>query len=269
MHFQQIDGLKYLTFDLLTDAGVRNAVFTRHGGVSQSPWAALNVGSTVGDDPQHVMRNKELTLQALHLPEQNIYDVWQVHGNDVVCAHAPRPSDQAHAKADAILTNQPGVSLMMRFADCVPVLLADPVRHVAGIVHAGWQGTVKRVVQTAVQVMTSQYGSRPRDVRAVIGPSIGPDHYVIGEDVIEHIKAGFGTDTQELLKLIPGKFSNGRANFDLWRANQLLLERAGVQHIQTAAICTACHVQDWYSHRQEQGKTGRFGVLVTLNSHHL
>jgi hypothetical protein len=166
------------------------------------------------------------------------------------------------------LTDQPGVSLMMRFADCVPILLADPVRHIAGIVHAGWQGTVRRVIQAAVHAMERQYGSQTSDVRAVIGPSIGPDHYLVGKDVIEQVQAGFGADSQQLLKPIPGELFTGKAYLDLWRANQLLLEELGVQHIQLAEICTACHVQDWYSHRQEQGKTGRFGVLVTLINTH-
>lgn len=268
MHFQQIDGLRYLTFDLLTEAGVRNAIFTRHGGVSHSPWAALNLGGTVGDDPRHVRRNRELTLQAMGLSNQSVFDVWQVHGSDVICAHAPRPDDQAHAGADAILTNQPDVSLMMRFADCVPILLADPVRHVAGIVHAGWQGTVNRVVQKAIHAMTAHYGSHTRDVRAVIGPSIGPDHYVVGQDVIKQVHAGFGADSEALIKPIPDKSVNGKAYLDLWRANQLLLEQVGVQRILLAEICTACHVQDWYSHRQEQGKTGRFGAVVTLDGYH-
>jgi YfiH family protein len=264
MHFQQIEALRYLTFDLLAEAGVRSAVFTRHGGVSQPPWAALNVGGTVGDDPQHVRRNKGLILQALELPEQSIYDVWQVHGTEVVCTDAPRPQDGMHSRADAILTNRPGVTLMMRFADCVPVLLADPVQRVAGIVHAGWQGTVNRVVQATIHTMTAHYGSYAPDLRAVIGPSIGPDHYVVGQDVIDQVKDSFGADAPGLLRPRNGELPNGKAYLDLWRANQIALEQAGVEHIQVSGICTACHVQDWYSHRHEQGKTGRFGVVVTL-----
>ncbi len=268
MHFQQINGLQYLTFDLLTEAGVRHGIFTRHGGVSQSPWASLNVGSTVGDDPQHVKRNKELTLEAMELPGHSVFDVWQVHGSEVVCAHAPRPFDQVHARADAILTDQAGVTLMMRFADCVPILLTDPVRRVVGIVHAGWQGTVRRVIQAAIHVMAEQYSSRPQNVRAVLGPSIGPDHYVVGREVIEQVRSEFGADAQEFLRPTPDESSSERAYLNLWRANQFLLEQVGVLNVQLAQICTACHVQDWYSHRQERGLTGRFGALVALNNHH-
>lgn len=268
MLFQQTDGLRFLTFDLLTEAGVRNAAFTRHGGVSESPWAALNVGGTVGDDPKHVQRNKELTLQALNLPADSVYDVWQVHGSDVVSTERPRLIDQAHLKADAILTSTPGVSLMMRFADCVPVLLADPLRRVAGLVHAGWQGTVKRTVQAAVHRMVSQYGCKAHDLRAVIGPSIGPDHYVVGSDVIDQVMESFGVDAARVLEPVDEGLPGSRARLNLWLANQLALEQAGVTQVQIAGICTACHVQDWYSHRQERGRTGRFGVIISLESDH-
>ena len=169
-------------------------MFTRQGGVSPQPWAALNVGGTVGDDPQRVLENRQRTFHALGLELESLYDVWQVHGTQVVCADAPRPAEQAHLRADAILTDRPGVTLFMRFADCVPVFLYDPTRKVIGLVHAGWKGTVQRAAAEAVAVMEAQYGSRADDILAAIGPSIGAHHYEVGAEVSSLVRQVFGAD---------------------------------------------------------------------------
>ena len=109
--------------------------------------------------------------------------------------------------------------------------------------------------------MKSAYRCNPADVIAGIGPSIGPDHYEIGPDVIAHVRRAFGADAEALLS--PNS-SSGRLHFDLWAANRLTLEQAGVNQIEVSGICTACHPEDWFSHRAEKGKTGRFGALISL-----
>ena len=130
--------------------GLCQAIFTRRGGVSPEPWAALNLGSTVGDSTsRRVRENRRRVLAAVGRDTKIGVDVWQVHGVNVVIADAPRPADAPHIKADVILTNNPGITVMMRFADCVPILLHDPVRKVVGIAHAGWMGTVKGTVRFA------------------------------------------------------------------------------------------------------------------------
>jgi hypothetical protein len=189
-----------------------------------------------------------------------MYDVWQVHSSEVVCTDRPRLPDARHLQADAILTDTPGVTLFMRFADCVPIMLHDPQKKVVGLVHAGWKGTVDHIVSIAVQTMQAKYYTRPEDIRACVGPSIGAHHYEIGPEVAARVHAAFGQDAGALLSTHNGS----SVHFDLWEANRLLLERAGVQHIQVAGICTACHLDDWYSHRGEKGKTGRFGVVIGL-----
>jgi hypothetical protein len=148
---------------------------------------------------------------------------------------------------------------MMRFADCVPVLLHDPVRGVVGLAHAGWMGTVRGTITAAVSAMQSGFGSAPEDIRAGIGPSIGPDHYQVGEDVAAQVRQAFGPDSDRLLAV-----RDGSIFFDLWAANRLHLQRAGVRQIELAGLCTACHLDDWYSHRAEHGRTGRFGALIAL-----
>jgi hypothetical protein len=257
MPFIQQNGLRYYQFDSLQ---IRHAVFTRQGGTSPEPWNSLNVGGTVGDEIERVRKNRLLSFEALGCKPESIFDVWQVHSADAVCADAPRPLHEPYQKADIILTDKPDVTLFMRFADCVPILVHDPVRDVAGIAHAGWLGTVRDVAGATVNTMRERYGSNPADVIACIGPSIGPDHYEVGEDVIAQVKGTFGGESEGML---PPR--NGRFYFDLWKANRSLLERAGVTRIELAGICTACRTDDWYSHRAEKGKTGRFGALISLS----
>jgi YfiH family protein len=259
MSFQADGELNYFQFDSL-DRALRQAVFTRRGGVSPEPWASLNMGGTVGDDPHNVKENRQRGLAILGCDENNVYDVWQVHGVDVVIARQPRPPDKPHIKADAILTDQPGLVLMMRFADCVPIFLYDPIRRVAGIVHAGWLGTVLGAALASVQAMQAEFGSAPANILAGIGPSIGPDHYEVGADVVSRVRRAFGIDASGLLAE-----RDGRTDFNLWAANRLQLERAGVKQIETAGLCTACHTDDWFSHRAEHGRTGRFGALIGIN----
>lgn len=264
MSFHQSGEVKYYTFESLNRPGLVHAVFTRRGGVSPEPWAALNVGALVGDDLQRVGENRKRAFDSVGRQINSMYDVWQVHGRRVVCAQAPRPIDQPHIKADAILTDRPDVTLFMRFADCVPILLHDPQRGIIGIVHAGWQGTVIGVAAAAVQEMQSVYHSNPGDILAAIGPSVCPEHYEVGEEVVEQVRQAFGRNSSEVLSRGNGRLTPGKAYFDLWSANRLLLEHAGVSQIEISEICTACHPEDWYSHRAEMGKTGRFGVLIGL-----
>lgn len=250
------DGLRFYTFETLK---TRHAIFTRHGGVSPEPWASLNVGGTVGDDLERVKKNRQMSFRAAGCAPESAFEVWQVHSADVVCARAPRPEHESLRQADVILTDRPNVSLFMRFADCVPILAHDPRSGVVGIAHAGWMGTLRDVAGSMVGAMKKEYNSNPMDIVACIGPSIGPDHYEIGADVILQVMQKFGDDSDQVLRSI-----NGKIHFDLWKTNQILLERAGVGKIEVAGICTACRTEDWFSHRAEKGRTGRFGALISL-----
>lgn len=257
MPFDQQNGLRYFQFESLE---VRHAIFTRHGGRSPEPWSSLNMGGTVGDVIERVRMNRLLAFEALDCKPDSIFDVWQIHSADAVCADAPRKMDEPYQKADIILTDKPEITLFMRFADCVPILVHDPVKHVVGAAHAGWMGTVRDVAGVTVNTMRERYGSNPSDILACIGPSIGPDHYEVGQDVISQVGQTFGADANLMLPQ-----HETSVHFDLWKANQYLLERAGVHQIELAGICTACHTDDWFSHRAEKGKTGRFGALISLS----
>ncbi len=238
-----------------------HGVFTRLGGVSVAPWASLNVGSTVGDDPQAVARNKALMASALGLDDHHFCTVWQVHGRDTLVIEDIPCEGGILGRADGIVTNQPGAILTMRFADCVPILLYDPVRKVIGLAHAGWRGTVAGVAQGIVETMVSRYGCRPADIQAGIGPSIGPEQYRVGEEVVEAVQKAFG-ECDGLIR----RTTDGATYLDLWAANRQALHAVGVQQVEIAGICTASRTDEFYSHRAEKGRTGRFGVVMALKA---
>jgi len=259
MPFREKDQLRYFTFESLDDEGILQAEFTRKGGVSPAPWAELNLGSLVGDDQAHVVENRRRIFESINRPVESLFDVWQVHGIEAVSAEGPRPLTAAHQKADVIITDNPEITLMMRFADCVPIFYYDPIHRVIGLAHAGWQGTVRNVAEVGVKAMQSVYGSRPEDILVAIGPSICVNHYEVGSEVIQEVQKAFGSDAPKLLPI-----QDGAVKFDLWAANRLVLENAGIRCVEVAGICTACNPLDWYSHRGEKGKTGRFGVVIGL-----
>lgn len=262
MPFHQRDQISYFTFDIFSQLNIDHAIFTRRGGVSPSPWQELNVGSTLGDNQDNVDENRKRSFAAVARPIDSMFDSWLVHGAQVLIADQPAPpSIERPRKGDIILTDKPEVTLFMRYADCVPILLHDPIRRVVGLAHAGWKGTLRRVAAKAVESMVEHFGSNRAQILAAIGPSIAPHHYEVGSDVIELTKQAFGGDYSKFLP----KF-NGSTHFDLWSTNQAILKQAGVHQIDNPEICTACHLEDWYSHRAENGSTGRFGALIALRS---
>jgi len=258
MPFTHNNGIRYYTFDLFPRE-LTHAVFTRQGGVSPEPWASLNVGGTVGDDAARVRENRYRSFAALGRRIDSLFDVWQVHSADAICADLPRDPSLPLVQADIIFTDKPNVTLYMRFADCVPILFYDPKQGVVGLAHAGWLGTVRGTTTAAMKTMCKHYGSKPENILAAIGPSIGVDHYEIGHDVIAKVHESFNSDAERLLQS-----RDGKTYFDLWAANFIQLQKSGVEKIEVAGLCTACHLDDWFSHRAEKGKTGRFGALIAL-----
>jgi YfiH family protein len=252
------NGVTFYQFVSLQRPELAHAVFTRLGGVSPAPWHELNVGGTVGDERDRVIENRRRSFEAAGLPFESVADLWQVHSADTVRADAPKGDLPYLARADALVTDRPGVSLYLRFADCVPILLYDPARRVLGIVHAGWRGTVQDVAGSAVRAMARSFGSRPAGILAGIGPSICPDHYPVGPEVVEQVHSAF-PGPNGLLREV-----DGRTHLDLWQANARALRRAGVTEIEIAGVCTACNVDQFYSHRAEAGRTGRFGAVIAL-----
>lgn len=262
MGFSTLEGFNYYQFDIFKGQPIFHAVLTRQGGVSKAPYESLNLGGTVGDKPENVLANHQRIFQAFGYDFNSRFDVWQVHGSKIICADAPRELDKPHQKADGILTDNPAVTLLMRFADCVPILLFDPVKNVIGIVHAGWQGTYKNIAGIATEKMAERYGSDPNNIMAGIGPSICHRCYEVGIEVYETFIESFGKDAESFFT-----WRDHAPHLNLWEANRYNLMKAGVWQIEVSGICTGCDLNLWYSHRIERGKTGRFGVLMRLDNH--
>lgn len=261
MQHKAWEGLRWLEFDQWRDRPFKHGIFTRHGGVSPAPFASLNLGGNVGDDAAAVRTNHERMYAALAVPAGRACTVWQVHSADVVIAQSPAQGRRWLAYADGMVTDRADTPLAMRFADCTPILLHDPVRGVIGIAHAGWRGTVQGVAAQTARLMMTAYGCRPADLQAGIGPAIGPSCYQVGEEVVAAVQAYFGTDAAALIRRNP---ADGSAYFDLWAANRRDLERVGVEQVEVAGICTVTAGGDWFSHRGQHGRTGRFGAVISL-----
>jgi YfiH family protein len=261
-----IDGLRYeyagalpvYRFEQLNgDPELDHAVFTRLGGVSLPPYASLNLGHSVGDDPLAVETNHQRICQALHIQRSQIVTCHLTHSSHVWVVTAA-DKGRVVGKGDAMVTADPGVYLGMRFADCVPILLHDPQRRAVGLAHAGWRGTALNVTTAVVQAMVGELGCSPQTMTAVIGPAIGACCYQVGEEVIQAVGAAMGQDGPTLFSR-----RNGRhAYFDLWEANRRQLAAAGVGRVVVAGLCTACRTDHFFSHRGERGHTGRFGVII-------
>lgn len=258
MPFQEKNGLRFYQFDIFSET-VINAVFTRHGGVSPAPWQSLNLSISVGDDQTRVAENRTRAFDSLGRNPASLHDAHLVHGVDIIYADAPRSLNESPQKADILFTDNPEVSLFMRYADCVPLLFHDPTQNVIGLAHAGWMGTVKGVAEVSINAMIETYNCKPENIIAGIGPSISVDHYEIGEDVASQFRDKYGEDAEKILQTRENKLY-----LDLWTANVIQLKNVGVEQIQVSGLCTACHLEDWFSHRAEKGKTGRFGVLLAL-----
>ena len=250
----------YYEVELWENSPLRHGIFTRHGGVSRADWSSLNVGGTVGDDLDAVAENHRRMYEVLDVKPEQACTVWQVHGTDTVLANGTMPQRKWLARADAMITDQPRVALAMRFADCVPVLFYDPEHNAIGMAHAGWRGTVDGMVRSTVEAMQTAFGTNPAELHAAIGPSIGPDKYQVGEEVVQAVEDEYGT-TDGLIK----RAADGSAYFNLWEANERSLRACGVQTIERADICTATYTEEFFSHRAEHGRTGRFGVVMVLN----
>ena len=237
-----------------------HGIFTRLGGVSKGHWTSLNIGSNNGDDGAAVGENHQRMYDAANLCGDRATTTWLVHGTDVVVVDAPRNGRSWLAKADGMITDQPDLPLVMRFADCVPLLMYDPVKPAIGLGHAGWRGTVSGMAAKMVNAMQRAYGSSPQDIQVVVGPAISRDNYEVGNEVAYEAHKYYG-DASEVVWQDP---DDGSAFFDLWLANQLDFQRMGVENVKVLRLCTYDNTDEFFSHRAEQGKTGRFGVVISL-----
>ncbi len=251
--------LAYYQFDGLSDySDLYHGVFTRVGGVSRTPFESLNLSRSVGDEPEAVKENNWRMLSTFGAAPDQAVTAWLVHGRTAaVVSKADRGGYRQGV--DAIITRDRGVSLTMRFADCAPIVFHDPITRAIGLAHAGWRGVAAGIVPATIEALQASFGVDPRDVWVGIGPCIGVDRYRVGQEVTEAVSAGCPGDA-----LIVKSQPDGSTHLDLNGAVVSQLQACGVTHIEDAQVCTASHTDEWFSHRAENGKTGRFGVVIGL-----
>lgn len=261
---------EYLTFPLIEETGaVRHLFSTRLGGVSDGIFASMNLSYTRGDEKAAVDENYRRIARMLGCEPEDIVCSDQTHTTNIRVVEEKdkgkgiiRPKD--YTDIDGLITNVPGIVLATFYADCVPLFFIDTEKKAVGLSHSGWRGTVGRMGQRTIEAMQKAYGTRPEDVVAAIGPSICQDCYEVSEDVADAFYREFhGPGQGEAILLSKG---NGKYQLNLWRANQIVLEEAGVlsEKIQVTDICTCCNPAYLFSHRASQGKRGNLGAFLGL-----
>ena len=238
-----------LVFSALTQPVIFHGVFSRHGGVSPTPWDSQNVSYGLGDDPGNVRVNRERikkTLGCAHLVSAR-----QVHGSQVFFVKENPGADLEIEGSDALFTNVQGLGLMIQQADCQAVMLFDPVKMVVAIVHAGWRGSAADILARTVSAMGAALATEPADLIAAISPSLGP------------CCAEFVNYRSELPAILHG-YQVQPSYFDFWAVSRDQLRAAGVrpENIFAAEICTRCN-QDYFSYRRDH-ETGRFASVIGI-----
>ena len=263
------NGVLFLEFPLLSETGVvRHGISTREGGVSEGIYRSMNLSFARGDKEEHVMENYRRIGAAIGVSPDRMTASSQTHTTNVravteddIGKGIVYPRD--YTDVDGLMTNLPDVCLVTYYADCVPLLFVDPVHRAIASSHSGWRGTVNRMGEITVQAMQRAYGSRPEDIVAAIGPSICQDCYEVSEDVIERFRAAF--PETEWASLFYGK-PDGKFQLNLWRANELILLRAGIkrEHLAVTNLCTCCNSELLFSHRASHGKRGNLAAFLAL-----
>jgi YfiH family protein len=250
-------GLVLLRAVALDAMGVIHAFTTRVGGVSEPPFDTLNLGRAAGDAASAVRENRRRALTALNRGLEDHVEASQVHGAAAAVVGV-RDRGRKIPGVDILLTRDPAVVLAMHYADCVPVLLADPERHAVAVVHTGWRGTAAGAAAEAVRAMAAAFGSRPGHLVAAIGPAVGACCYEVDAPVVDALGPWAWRDA------VLESAGRNRWRLDLWEANRRQLMDAGVpaDAVTVAGLCTACHPDMFFSHRRDR-RTGRMAAVIT------
>jgi purine-nucleoside/S-methyl-5'-thioadenosine phosphorylase / adenosine deaminase len=256
---------------------------TRTGGVSTAyrpgqRAGELNLGLTPSDIRENVLENRRRFLEALGVPDARLVTLSQIHSSLVRRVKAADADRTQGWKGDGMMTDEPGLLLAIQTADCVPVLVADTKRRAVAAFHAGWRGTLKRIVESGVNRMRVEFGCRPEDLIAAVGPGIGACCYAVGEEVRSEFASQFAyapelfrevSDADPVREKYPLLFLTARApghsnlgpslHLDLMEANRRQLLDAGLraEAIRVIGDCTRCQNNRYFSYRAEQGFTGR------------
>ena len=241
---------------------------TRMGGVSKTPFDSMNLSFTRGDDETDVMENFRRFGKAIGVSDSQMVFSDQTHTANVGIVTEEdlgkgilKPKD--YTDIDGLVTNCPGACLVTFYADCVPLFFADPVRKVIGLSHSGWRGTAAAIGRETVEMMGHQFGSRPEDIIAAIGPSICGDCYEVSEDVAQVFRQQFRTEQSDTFLTEKG---GGKYMLDLWKVNAYILLDSGIlpEHLSVTDICTCCNSDLLWSPRKTGGVRGSLAAFLMI-----
>ncbi|HOO27100.1 MAG TPA: peptidoglycan editing factor PgeF [Lachnospiraceae bacterium] len=262
------NGVTFLTYPLLSQCGgFRHGFSTRLGGVSKGIFESMNLSFSRGDQAEAVMENFKRIADAIGFSHEAMVLSDQTHTTNVrvvtkkdAGSGIMRPKD--FFETDGLITNEPGIVLTTFYADCVPLFFIDPVHKAIGLSHSGWRGTVGRMGEKTLQTMKREFGTKPEEVFAAIGPSICADCYEIGEDVASVFAKEFKENAEQIL--FPK--GNGKYRLDLWKANEQILEQAGIlpDRLAVTDICTCCNPKLLFSHRASNGQRGNLAAFLEI-----
>lgn len=261
----------FLTFPCLSGLDfIRHGFSTRLGGISKGCFESMNLGSSRGDDPEAVDENFNRISKSIGIPRDDLVLSDQVHHTVVrYVTEADKGKGMSRERdyegVDGLITDVPGIPLVTFYADCVPLYFADKKNRAIGLSHSGWRGTVKRMGAVTLDAMKRYFGTEPKDVTIVIGPSICPDCYEVDTDVAEAFRQEF-TEVQ-MREIIRDK-GNGKFRLNLWEANRCILTDAGIpgENICVSGVCTCCNSELLFSHRASGGKRGTLAAFLMLES---
>ena len=254
----QSGALEYLLADGIT---APHCFTTRLGGVSRGSLSSLNIGIHRGDLWENVLKNYEILGNALGFDSKNLVLSHQTHTDIVLRVGKEQAGAGLFApelpECDGLITNEPGIALAVFTADCTPILLHDPVTGAVGAVHAGWRGTAASIAARAVEAMAREFGCRPENIRAAIGPNIGACCFQTDADVPDAMLEAFGEEAKAFITPKAEKYY-----VNLKEINALVLRRAGVRHIDISTECTVCQCHRFWSHRVTKGDRGSQGAII-------
>lgn len=259
----------YLEYPLFQKTGIVTSAFsTRLGGVSEGYYSSLNLSFDRGDDPLKVLENFKRIGASMGVKVEDMVLSKQTHTTNVRVVTAEDKGkgimqERNYTDVDGMITNVPGICLVTSYADCVPLYFVDPVKKAIGLSHSGWRGTVGKIGKNTVQLMQENFGSKPEDLLAAVGPSVCMDCYEVSEDVIEQFKEVFEKKYWEDLFY---KKENGKYQLNLWKANELIFLESGIlpEHMAITNVCTHCNSKILYSHRTLGNNRGNLCAFLAL-----
>ena len=265
---QEHHGVLFYACPEMQAAGFPHGFSTRVGGVSPAPWDTLNLGANCGDSLERVSENFRRFCAAIGTDADRLVKNHQVHGDAIRAVtgadRMPFPGAPGRAEADGLITGETGVCLAVFSADCIPVLLCDPVKRAVCAVHAGWRGTALGIARRGVERLARDFGSNPGDILAAIGPGISTCCFETHQDVPDGLRAHMGAAAEPFLHPIP---NTEKYHVDLKGANRAWLLQAGVtpEHIALCSACTACGGDTFWSHRRLGTRRGSMAALIQIS----